>query len=201
MLRPVMIASAISLLCGCVSNPGHYYSYEGGGDYYYEDAVADVVLDAYPYGYGWGGYAGFGYGGYYGYPWGYPYPPIWWSTPPIVIIDSPAWSPSAEDARAERVALSHRPYGDYPESATWARRDRMMAADGRSGLTNAGMLQGQGRVPVSAPAGQAPMAASESGAPTMSRSVSPAMRTWSRPSSGSRPMRSMPPPRSSGRKY
>ncbi|MEZ5461058.1 hypothetical protein, partial [Dokdonella sp.] len=82
MIRLLLFAVALPFLSGCVSNPGNYYSYEGAGDYYYEDAGADVILDSYPYGTGWGyagglgyasgwGFGGYGYGGYgyggYGY--------------------------------------------------------------------------------------------------------------------------------------
>lgn len=226
MIRLLLIAAALPFLSGCVSNPGNYYSYEGGGDYYYEDAGADIIYDSYSpafglgygggfgyggFGYGAGyGYGGFGlgfggyYGGYYGYPWWYyGYSPIWVKPPTVIVVNSPSWRPDVEAERAERVSLSHRPDMAYPESASWARRDRASSGGSRANLANWGARGGRSAMPL--PAGsrpattQRPAATSARSAPPPSRSVSPSAV---RSSSSSRPMRSAPSPsRGSSRKH
>lgn len=216
MIRLLLIAAVLPFFSGCVSNPGNYYSYEGGGDYYYEDAGADVYIDSYPMGYGLGyaggpgygfgwGYGGFGYGfgGYYGYggygPWGYGYAPIWWTPPTVIVVDSPSWRARAEDERAQRVALSHRPDAAYPESAAWARRGRLGPTGSHAGLASWGARRPDGRTPAGvvyrppATAIQAPAVQPSRSAPAMSG-------TYSRESSGASPVRIAPAPRMSGRK-
>lgn len=211
MIRFLLIAAALPFLSGCVSNPGHYYSYEGAGDYYYEDAGADIILDGYGssygggLGYGWG-YAGFGYGfwgGYYGgfgYPWGYGYASIWWAPPPVIVVDSPTWRASAEDERARRVALSSRPDAVYPESSAPAMRSWPGPVGSRAGLTSWGARQPLGRVP-------ARLVSRPSAKPTQSPVVQPSRSTpgvsgsYGRQTSGARPMRSAPAPRASSRKH
>lgn len=222
MIRLLLIAAALPFLAGCVSNPGNYYSYEGGGDYYYEDAGADVIIDSYSpafglgygggfgyggygYGYGYGGF-GYGFGGYYGgygYPWGYyGYSPIWSNPPTVIVVNSPSWRYRADAERAERVSLSHRPDRAYPESAAWARRDHASSRGSSAALSNWGVRRSRGTTPaavVSRPAStQQPAAPTSRSAPAPSPSVS---RSSSRPSSSSRPMRSAPSPRSSTRKH
>ena len=211
MIRLLLIAVALPFLSGCVSNPGHYYSYDGAGDYYYEDAGADIVLDGYGYGWGYGGGLGYGYGdfgygfwgsyyGGYGYPWGYGYSSIWWAPPPVIVIDSPSWRGSVEDERARRVALSSRPDAGYPESAASARRSWPGPVGSPTGLASWGARQPLGRVPtrlVSRPTSTV----TQTPAVQPSRSASSISGSYGRQTSGSRPMRSAPAPRASSRKH
>ncbi|MGB0135138.1 hypothetical protein [Dokdonella sp.] len=220
MFRLLLIAAALPFLSGCISNPGNYYSYEGGGDYYYEDAGADVFIDSFGAGYGGGfgigtGYGGYGYGGYglgygyggfgfggyyggYGYPWGYGYSPIWSKPPTVIVVDSPSWRPRGEAERAERVRLSHRPDAAYPESATWARRNGLTPGGNRAAMPDTGARRV--RSTMSAPAASRPAVSSSRRSPASSQTVSPPPSP-SRSSSSSRPMRSAPSQRGSSRKH
>jgi hypothetical protein len=210
MNRLPLIAAALLFLSGCVSNPGNYYSYEGAGDYYYEDAGADVILDSNSFGYGLGfgwGYGGFGYGfggyygGYYGYPWwGYGYSPIWWAPPPVIVVDSPVWRANVQDERARRVALSHRPDSAYPESASWAKRSWPGPVSNSPALVGRSARQPLGRAPVGV-MGRPTAVVTQTPAAQPSRSSSSVSSSYSRQSSGARSMRSAPAPRASTRKH
>ena len=208
MFRLLLIAAALPFLSACVSNPGHYYSYDGGGDYYYEDAGADVVLDGYGLGYGgWLGYGlgwgcggyGYGFGGYYGCPLGYGYSSIWWAAPPVVVIDSPIWRADVQEERARRVALSHRPDAAYPESASLARRDWLGPVGGNAGLAGWGARRPIGRAPARV-VSRSSNTVTRSLAVQPSRNASSVSSSYSRPSLGTPPMRSAPAPRASSRR-